>query len=52
MLELISTSKEGIECTHSLLAMIALEVMTSWLRVFEQYQSIASNKEKLLNLER
>lgn len=49
VLKLISTSKE---CTHSLLAMIVLEVMTSWLRVFEQYQSIASNKEKRLNLER
>lgn len=52
MLELIYTSKEGIECTHSLLAMIVLEAMTSWLRVFEQYQSTAPNKENLLNLEK
>lgn len=52
MLELIYASKEGIECTHSLLAMRVLEAMTSWLRVFEQYQRFASNKEKLLNLER
>lgn len=52
VLELICISREGIACTHLLLAMTVLEGMRSWLKVFKQHQSIASNKEHLISLER
>lgn len=51
MLELIFICKEGIACTHSLLAMTVLAEMRSWLKV-SKHQSITLNKKKLINLEK